>query len=670
MLRKYLIVISLLQILLMNAMLAQVVTTSSSGRTPEDIVRNTLVGSGVSISNVTFNNISTTLNATTGGQLGVFTNNPAVFPTLSFSNGLIIATGDVSVAMGPNDSDGDESAITNSVTCNELQNLIYDDLYNPAVLEFDFMTTSDHVSFNYIFASEEYPEFVGLGYNDVFGFFVTDLTTNQTTNVALIPNTNLPVSIDNVNDYSYSQYYHATPDYSNNIQYDACVGPFTASFSVVPCRFYHIKLAISNAGDNAYGSAVFLEGQSFTAEGTETQVVYDNVDLPVVVQDCNTATVTFNLAQATNHPTEIPLTFSGTAVNGVDVQQLPDVVTIPAGQTSSSIVVRAIGAYVPDTLTLNIYYENTLCQEGTTLTLLVCKNEGIEISAQNVFFCQPVDSLHVQLVGGRCGDVEWNPSEMLSDPHSLNTGFLYEYLEETQFTVTAHDIFHCTSSTANFLYRHSDAFNDTIRASICEGQTYTHFGFIESEAGTYTHEGVSAFGCDSAMTLVLDVYSADAEIEVGPTDLCEEGYVDLTAVTSNTDFHWNNGSHATVLHAIRPGNYILTATSGPCTAQDMVTIAPCPDADPYIPNAITPSDVNGINDEFFIYLPASLQVKEFEVSIYDRWGRLVFHSHEPDFRWDGTHNGKKLVNSTFTYVITILTEWHPRKVYRGSVTVL
>ncbi len=401
---------------------AQVQVTSSAGRTAEEVVNTMLVGNGVSVSNVKFNNITTTLDANTGAQLGFFTNNTNVFPTLGFSNGLIIATGDIQNALGPNYDDGSEISVSNNMTCPELQALVSDELYYPAVLEFDFLTTSDQVTFNYMFASEEYPEFVGMGYNDVFGFFVTDLTTNQTTNVARIPNTTLPVSIDNVNDMSYSQYYHDTYN-SSYIQYDGCVGPLAATFSVVPCRWYHIKLAVSNAGDDLYGSAVFLQGQSFSANGTSTTVIYDVESLPIVVQDCNTATITFNIPEAVSTPTVIPLTYSGTAVNGSDVQTLPSSVTIPAGQTSVTLNVVAIGSYTPDTLILNIFYESNVCEEGNTISIMVCKNQGIEISAQNVYFCEPVDSIHVQLVSGACGEVEWSPSDMLTDPGSLNTGF-------------------------------------------------------------------------------------------------------------------------------------------------------------------------------------------------------------------------------------------------------
>ena len=165
-------IISLL--LLLETVSAQVTVQSSNGSSAEDLVRSVLVGEGVVVSNVMFNYSAAVLNTTTGAQLGTFTNNLTGFPGLTFSSGLILATGDVSIAVGPNDDTGASEAVTNFVDCSELESLVnYLTLYNPAVLEFDFMTTADMVTFNYVFASEEYPEFVDMGYNDVFGFFVT-----------------------------------------------------------------------------------------------------------------------------------------------------------------------------------------------------------------------------------------------------------------------------------------------------------------------------------------------------------------------------------------------------------------------------------------------------------------------------------------------------------------
>lgn len=663
-------VVTFLLFFLLGFVCAQVSVQPSNGRTAEELVNSILVGEGVSVSNVTFNNSAAVLNATSGAQLGTFTNNLTGFPGLTFSEGLIIATGDVSVAVGPNDDEGASESVYNSVVCNELDALVgYLELYYPAVLEFDFMTTADMVSFNYVFASEEYPEFVDMGYNDVFGFFVTDLTTNQTTNVALVPNTNMPVTIDNVNDHSYAQYYHELAYYSTWMQYDAYVGPFSATFAVVPCRTYHIKLAISNVGDDAYDSAVFLQGQSFSANAMEAQLIYDREDLPVVVQDCNSCTVTFSQPEAQNQDVVIPLTYSGTAVNGEDITLLPSSVTIPAGQTSVNLVVTAIGDYTPDTLTLNIYYESNVCDEGVTIPILICKNEGIEITSEDVIVCNPVDTISVSVVSGVCGDIQWDPADLLTNPNSLSTGFISNPTEPTQFTVTVFDRFHCTTSTTSFLYGFGEPTYDTINASICQGQVYDKNGFNQTEAGTYVNNSQTSFGCDSITTLNLTVYDPQVSIEIGSTDLCEDGYLELTAVMSGESIRWSNGKQTDVITITTPGTYVATVTEAQCTATDIVNIAPCPDADIYVPNAITPSDLNGINDVFRISIPESIEIETFEIRIFDRWGVLVFQSEEPVFSWDGTINGKLLTNTTYVYYINLKSKWHKAKSYKGIVTV-
>src|SRR5690606_34479356 len=73
------------------------------------------------------------------------------------------------------------------------------DTENAAILEFDFIPLSDTVRFRYVFGSDEYPEFVGEGYNDAFAFFISGPGFGGTYNMAQIPGGGGPVSIDNIN---------------------------------------------------------------------------------------------------------------------------------------------------------------------------------------------------------------------------------------------------------------------------------------------------------------------------------------------------------------------------------------------------------------------------------------------------------------------------------------
>ncbi|MCQ2286098.1 MAG: choice-of-anchor L domain-containing protein [Bacteroidales bacterium] len=489
---------------------AQVSVQSSSGKTPYDLVSNVLVGGGVAVSNVKFNGVSAALDASTGAQIGTFSNNLQGYPQLGFSSGLLIATGDISVAPGPNNIGSDEQTVYNSMTCPELDALIsgWGTTYNPAVLEFDFTTTANHISFNYVFGSEEYPEYAGSSYNDVFGFFVTDMITNVTQNIALIPGTNLPVSINNVNASSYSQYYVSVPDYSNAIQYDAHTTPFVAQMNVVPCRMYHMKLAISNVSDANYGSAVFLEAKSFNAPAVGDLLTFDHPEDAFVVYGCNNAMLTFSIPEPLDYDTTLLLTYSGTAVNGVDFQQIPASITIPAGQVSASLPIIALPNYNHnDTVELIITYSNQLCdmQVGGEVVVKILNDNKIEIASQDVNSCSPVDSVGITLVDGEYSTITWSPTTNLSNSHSLTTALNSVIEMEVQYTVVAFDKYHCFSDTTTFHFKQGLAKADTIEAAICNGATYTEHGFNASTEGIHTLTIPTGFGCDSLLVLKLSI---------------------------------------------------------------------------------------------------------------------------------------------------------------------
>src|SRR5690606_19343367 len=122
-----------------------------------------------------------------------------------------------------------------------------------AILEFDFIPTGDSVKFRYSFGSEEYPEYVNAGVNDAFAFFLSGPDpaggsyTNK--NVALIPGTSTPVSIDNVNAGANATYYRSNTTNTINCQFDGFTKVLYALEKVVCGQTYHIKIAIADGGD-------------------------------------------------------------------------------------------------------------------------------------------------------------------------------------------------------------------------------------------------------------------------------------------------------------------------------------------------------------------------------------------------------------------------------------
>ncbi|WP_404369401.1 choice-of-anchor L domain-containing protein [Marinobacter sp.] len=214
-----------------------------------------LVGSGVTISNVNYYGGS--------NQSGFFSGGAGV---LGIDNGLIMTTGSALEAPGPNNSDGTTGnrGVGGGAGDADLNALIPQSTNDAAVLTFDFTTDTGDLFFNYVFASEEYNEYVNSNFNDVFAFFVDGV------NIAKAPD-GQAVSINNVNCEG------AAPNcsvFNNNdpsegaplfdIEYDGFTDKLLASFLGLGAGTHQMKIAIADAGDSVLDSAVFLEGGSFS----------------------------------------------------------------------------------------------------------------------------------------------------------------------------------------------------------------------------------------------------------------------------------------------------------------------------------------------------------------------------------------------------------------------
>ena len=199
---------------------------------------------------------------------GYFEKGSSDFP---FEAGIVLTSGYARNAIGPsgtNVSDGDMYTWLGDPDATALIDLPGVSSYNVTIFEFDFVPFGNEISFNYIFASEEYPEYAcGFDYNDVFGFIISGPGIVNDPglsgkNIALLPNGET-VSIQNVNDMGCGDDTYYVPGPFGNIKYDGRTIPLTAYSEVQPNETYHIRLLISDAGDGGWDSAVFLEAGSF-----------------------------------------------------------------------------------------------------------------------------------------------------------------------------------------------------------------------------------------------------------------------------------------------------------------------------------------------------------------------------------------------------------------------
>ncbi|HRW20982.1 MAG TPA: choice-of-anchor L domain-containing protein, partial [Bacteroidales bacterium] len=270
-------------------------------------------------------------------------------PGLDFEEGIVMSTGNAQQVVGPNDNTS-ESGNMGAPGDSDLNDVIGGQTHDAAVLEFDFIPSTDHVEFQYVFASEEYEEYVGSAFNDVFAFFISggpEGYNNQ--NIALIPGTTTPVSINNVNQNINSDYY-----INNNgglyLQFDGLTVTLTAEADVTPCETYHMKLAIADVSDRILDSGVFLKAGSFVSGAS---VVMKNFNawgyLNSIHEACENQLI-FSRSDTSNinEPMDVDITITGSATMGDDYTTINTFYVIPAGEEYISIDYEAIADNFPD----------------------------------------------------------------------------------------------------------------------------------------------------------------------------------------------------------------------------------------------------------------------------------------------------------------------------------
>jgi hypothetical protein len=181
---------------------------------------------------------------------------------LAISEGLVLTSGTADQLAGP--VSGFASGYLGTPGDADLDiEVVMMPTYDACVLEFDCIPLGDTLLFNFSFGSEEYPEFVGSAFNDVFAIYLTGPGFPMPTNVAALPD-GTPVAINNVNGLINEEYFHDNEAAAGvHVAYDGFTTNLTAFAVVEPDGEYHFKVAIADVGDGVFDSGVFLEAFSF-----------------------------------------------------------------------------------------------------------------------------------------------------------------------------------------------------------------------------------------------------------------------------------------------------------------------------------------------------------------------------------------------------------------------
>ena len=203
----------------------------------------------------------------------------------------------------------------------------------------------------------------------------------------------------------------------------------------------------------------------------------------------------------------------------------------------------------------------------------------------------------------------------------------------------------------------------------CNKSTYNFNGKPLTRPGTYVDTVATPDGCDSVVTLSLRSINPSIAIKMLTRDFCDEYEANLMAITNCDSVLWNTGESSTEILVTEPGLYTAVGFLENCEAVSTIRIGNC-ESYIYVPNVITPSALDGINDYLSLPCLHDASVISFEIIIHNRFGELVFHSTDKYFEWDGKVRGKIYANTVYSCLIFVQFANEPLQMIKSRITVL
>lgn len=687
----------------------------SNAQTPYQWVQNHLVGTGVTVFNINYSGAQS--------AAGTFYGNT----NLGVSAGVLLTSGDINIAIGPNNSTSAGVANNSATVDADLSSFIAPiTVYDICKLEFDFVPQSDTIKFNYVFGSDEYPEYVGTGFNDCFGFFLSGPGIfgpyqNNGTNIALIPGTNTPVAINNVNQNLNTQYYIDNFG-GQTIQYDGFTTVLTAIHHVIACDTFHIKLCIGDGQDHIFDSGVFLEENSFSSSAINVSTNFVSPSNPLLkiktaIEGCRKAVVTFTLPFAKKDTSSIQLdSIRGTAINGLDYTFVPLNFMILPYHISANVVIDPIYDGIPGpNKTVILYFKRGVCDlSDTGITVPILDYTAISATVrQDTALCEGSVQLWVNPTYGMPPyNYFWTPVTTVSDPFAATpiasptqtTMYYVEVRDSTNCSVARDSVLigyslnplisfkpdpsneGCDPLTVNFL-NNTTPFIQTYLWDLGDGSTSN----LANPTHTYHYDpGVTGYdisitattpaGCTRSYSVskLIKVYEQPkAGFDVLPPDSTyfpeQEITLTNTSVTlANNHYLWNFGDTANgtstdvnkVISYFHQGEYTvwLYAWTDHGCKDSISRVLKIMDYTIEIPNIITPNG-DGKNDKFVI--KNILNYPSSQLVLFNRWGKKIYEAAPYKNDWGAASDS----DGVYYYILKFKRGNNVVK-YDGALTVM
>ena len=658
-----------------------VIDNNSPYDDPLWLVDNVLLGGGIAASNITYQGDSS--------QIGWFS---AVNTNLGLDSGVVLCTGDVyeldpDTAIFPNVTsvvlDPDLLLVANSVPGMIGQIFAVTSVNDIAILEFDFIPTSDSLSFKYAFGSEEYFAWENSAFNDVFGFFLSGPGIagpwsspagfpNGSVNLAVVPNSlpPLPITISTIHNGQNGvitpinqQYF--VPNQGTALDTIATADGLTTVLTaraLVQCgETYHIRLAIADGTDQGLSSFVWLDAGSFFSPELE---IVDDLDIDSLVMNipCNST---------------IKLSASGGA--GATYEWYDSTATLIS--TDSFLTVGPGTYWVEAT--------SSGCPViSDTLKVVADASPSFDLGLDYNIPCNTKALLDPVVTGGLGSlfyQYSWNTGSDSSSIMVPAGSYILDVDDGTgcnfkdTIIITEDTIPHVTISGGG---------------SICDDGTTTNITFTfngllpwdliyTNGADSITKDNIltsiytvptllpglyDIMLADDINDCVADTFGSKVEVIVNPMPIAVitpseitiyEGEVINLIVGEYQIYEWYNAEDDLLtvnseLSVTDSGSfYVFVIDENNCNDfSENAIVHTVRRTEIYIPTAFTP---NG-DDHNELFVISGNYINSYSMKIYNKWGEELFVSNSIYKYWDGTFENNKVQQGTYFYFVEVIGE--------------
>lgn len=638
---------------------------------PQDLVEDILINS--TCANVFNVSVSGGNFASGEKSYGYFDGTGTTFP---FQNGIILSTGKINNAPGPNiylSDDGGGIGWNGDSDLNDALGL--SNTFNATILEFDFIPLGNKISFDYIFSSEQYltnPSSNQCNYTDGFAFLLKRNGETNYQNLAVVPGTNIPVKVNTVRGSgticppANQAYFDAFNDTNHPTNFNGQTKILKAESDVIPGETYHIKLVIADEGNYRFDSAIFLGGGSFNFGidlGDDRLIATGN---PL----CPSETLTVDATQA----------------GATGYQWFRNTNPIP-GATNPTYSITSAGDY-----TVNIFYGTTCSPPSNTLKIEYA--ESLVINQDLFTECEAdtnqdgktvfdLDVIKNQLFTNLPTDYDISFFEIPTSTTALPTNYTNTIPNNQTIFARIMNIQGCYSDyPVNLVVNTFDTILADETIGLCENSILTldaGSGFTSYEwntdppqftqqitvnsGGSYEVTVTNSFNCSKTQTFTVEASGIATIEDIIINDFQENNSATIQISASslgNYEFSLDdiNYQDSNIFTNLLEGEYTVYVNDKKKCGVAKRTF--------YIldyPKYFTPNGDN-YNDTWYIKNLRKRNLQNSTISIFDRYGKLIKQYNANTEAWDGTFNGSNLPSNDYWFTLELTNG----KIIKGHFT--